>query len=72
MPKPKTDKPLTDKQKIRQLERDIKDMQRDFKETFAVLEEDKPKKKTGKVFLAAVIAVIILAAAAYIYMNYLT
>lgn len=71
MPKQKTDKPLTDKQKIRQLEQDIKEMQRDFKETFAVLEKDKPKKKKGRALLAAVVIVIILLAAAYVYTNYL-
>ena len=48
MPKQKTDKPLTDKQKIRMLEQDIKEMQRDFKETFSVFDEEKPKKKKQK------------------------
>ncbi len=70
MPKQKTDKPLTDKQKIRMLEQDIKEMQRDFKETFSVFEEEKPKKNVGKVLSVIFAAVLILAAAAYIYMNY--
>ncbi len=70
MPKQKTDKPLTDKQKIRMLEQDIKEMQRDFKETFSAFDEEKPKKKSGKALPIFLVAVIILAAAAYIYVNY--
>ena len=70
MPKQKTDKPLTDKQKIRMLEQDIKEMQRDFKETFSVFEEEKPRRNIGKILLIIFTAVLILAAAAYIYMNY--
>ncbi len=70
MPKQKTDKPLTDRQKIRMLEQDIKEMQRDFKETFSVFEEEKPKKSVGKVLSVIFAAVLILAVAAYIYMNY--
>lgn len=68
MPKQKTDKPLTDKQKIRMLEQDIKEMQRDFKETFSVFDEPK-KKRRSKLWIIPVL-VIILAAAAYIYVNY--
>lgn len=68
MPKQKTDKPLTDKQKIRMLEQDIKEMQRDFKETFSVFDEPK-KKRRSKLWIIPVI-VIILVAAAYIYVNY--
>ncbi len=68
MPKQKTDKPLTDKQKIRMLEQDIKEMQRDFKETFSVFDEPK-KKSRSKLWIIPVI-VIILVAAAYIYVNY--
>ncbi|MBQ8786533.1 MAG: hypothetical protein IJZ61_02745 [Oscillospiraceae bacterium] len=68
MPKQKTDKPLTDKQKIRMLEQDIKEMQRDFKETFSVFDEPK-KKRSSKLWIFLVL-VLILAAAAYIYVNY--
>ncbi len=73
MPKLKETKPpkkLTDKQKIRLLEQDIKEMQRDFKETFAVLEEKKPEKKNGRVFLiAAVVLAVLILTALIIYFN---
>lgn len=62
MPK-QTEKPLTDKQKIRMLERDIKDMQRDFRETFSVFEDEKPKRKLSPLWI--VLAVIITAVLAY-------
>jgi len=59
-----------DKEKIRQLRQDIKDMKLDLKETFSVMETmEKPKKRHPKKLswiLAAVAAVIIIAAAAYI------
>lgn len=59
-----------DKEKIRQLRQDIKDMKLDLKETFSVMETmEKPKKRRPKKLswiLAAVAAVIIIAAAAYI------
>lgn len=71
MPKPRTDKPLTDKQKIRMLEQDIKEMQRDFRETFSVFDEEKPKKRFNPLPLI-IGSVIILAAAAYIFINVLT
>ncbi|MBD5144483.1 MAG: hypothetical protein HDT21_00965 [Ruminococcus sp.] len=65
-----------DKEKIRQLRQDIKDMKLDMKETFAVMEDmEKPKKKQkSKKALwisIAVAAVIILAAAAYILLTVL-
>lgn len=71
MPRQKAPKKLTDKQKIRLLEQEIKDMKRDFKETFSVLDDEKPKKKSGSILIIAVIAltVIFLLAAAYICMN---
>lgn len=59
-----------DKEKIRQLRQDIKDMKLDLKETFSVMETmEKPKKRRPKKLLwilTAVAAVIIIAAAAYI------
>ena len=60
-----------DKEKIRQLRQDIKDMKLDMKETFSIMEDmEKPKKKrqSKKVFwiLIAAAAVISLAVAAYI------
>ena len=65
-----------DKEKIRQLRQDIKDMKLDMKETFSVMEDmEKPKKKrqSKKVFwiLIAAAAVIILAVAAYILLTVL-
>lgn len=60
-----------DKEKIRQLRQDIKDMKVDMKETFSVMETmEKPKKKRRSekklwIPIAAAI-VIILAAAAYV------
>ncbi|MBP1561120.1 MAG: hypothetical protein J6C96_07770 [Oscillospiraceae bacterium] len=65
MPRQKTPKKLTDKQKIRLLEREIRDMQRDFRETFSVLEEKPKKKSVGTLPVIAVIglaAMILLAA----------
>lgn len=60
-----------DKEKIRQLRQDIKDMKLDMKETFSVMETmEKPKKKSPKKFswiIAVIAAVIIAAAAAYIF-----
>ncbi len=57
-----------DKEKIRQLRQDIKDMKLDLKETFSVMETmEKPKKPRRRVWLfIGIAAVIILAAAAYI------
>lgn len=62
-----------DKEKIRQLRQDIKDMKLDMKETFSVMETmEKPKKKSPKKLspiiaaVAVAAAVIIAAAAAYI------
>ncbi|MDE6763145.1 MAG: hypothetical protein K2J73_05655 [Oscillospiraceae bacterium] len=60
-----------DKDKIRQLRQDIKDMKIDMKETFSVMETmEKPEKKRQSqkklwipIFVAAV---LIIAAAAYI------
>lgn len=65
-----------DKEKIRQLRQDIKDMKLDMKETFSVMEEmEKPKKKQkpGKALWISIViaAVIILAAAAYILLTVL-
>ncbi len=62
MPK-QTEKTLTDKQKIRMLERDIKNMQRDFRETFSVFEEEKPKRNLTPLWIT--LAVIIAAILAY-------
>lgn len=63
-----------DKEKIRRLKQDIKDMKLDMKETFSVMEDmEKPKKKDPKKLsriiaaVAAAAAVIIIAAAAYIF-----
>lgn len=60
-----------DKEKIRRLKQDIKDMKLDMKETFSVMEDmEKPKKKGPKKLswiIAVVAAVIIAAAAAYIF-----
>lgn len=60
-----------DKEKIRRLKQDIKDMKLDMKETFSVMETmEKPKKKSPKKLswiIAVVAAVIIAAAAAYIF-----
>lgn len=63
-----------DKEKIRQLRQDIKDMKLDMKETFSVMETmEKPKKKSPKkpsriiAAVAVAAAVIIIAAAAYIF-----
>ena len=58
MPKLK-DKAAEDKKKIRQLERDIKKMQKDFDKTFSVM-EDKPKKSRLGSAISAVIAAAIL------------
>ena len=65
-----------DKEKIRQLRQDIKDMKLDMKETFSIMEDmEKPKKKrqSKKVFwiLIAAAAVISLAVAAYILLTVL-
>lgn len=65
-----------DKEKIRQLRQDIKDMKIDMKETFSVMETmEKPKKKPKlkKAFLISIIiaAVLIAAAAAYILLTVL-
>ncbi|MDE6746296.1 MAG: hypothetical protein K2J72_06615 [Oscillospiraceae bacterium] len=65
-----------DKEKIRQLRQDIKDMKLDMKETFSVMEDmEKPKKKRKSkkaLWISIVIAaVIILAAAAYIFLTVL-
>lgn len=62
MPKLKN-KAAEDKRKIRQLERDIKKMQKDFDRTFSVM-EDKPKKNRLGSVLTAIIAAVILTAAA--------
>ena len=63
-----------DKEKIRRLRQDIKDMKLDLKETFSVMETmEKPKKKSPKKLsriiaaVAVAAAVIIIAAAAYIF-----
>ena len=58
MPKLK-DKAAEDKKKIRQLERDIKKMQKDFDKTFSVM-EDKPKRNRLGSAISAVIAAAIL------------
>ena len=65
-----------DKEKIRRLRQDIKDMKLDMKETFSVMEDmEKPKKKrqSKKVFWISIAAaaVIILAVAAYILLTVL-
>lgn len=65
-----------DKEKIRQLRQDIKDMKLDMKETFSVMEDmEKPKKKRKSKkalwILIAVAAVLIIAAAAYILLTVL-
>lgn len=65
-----------DKEKIRRLRQDIKDMKLDMKETFAVMEDmEKPKKKRKPkkaLWISIVIAVvIILAVAAYILLTVL-
>lgn len=66
-----------DKEKIRQLRQDIKDMKIDMKETFSVMETmEKPKKKRQfkKALRIPIIiaAVLIIAAAAYILLTALT
>lgn len=66
-----------DKEKIRQLRQDIKDMKLDMKETFSVMETmEKPKKKRQfkKALRIPIIiaAVLIIAAAAYILLTALT
>lgn len=60
-----------DKEKIRQLRQDIKDMKIDMKETFSVMETmEKPEKKRQpqkKIWIPIIAAaVLIIAAAAYI------
>ena len=54
------DREAEKKKKIRQLERDIKKMQKDFDRTFSVM-EDKPKKsRLGSVITAIIAAVILI------------
>ncbi len=67
MPKMRMRPPEEDKEKLRQLRQDIKDMKLDMKETFAVMDEmPKPKKKRRVPWLLIAAAIIIGAAAAYI------
>lgn len=71
MPKNGTEKRLTDKEKIRRLEHDIRVMKRDHKKTFAEIEKDRHKKNSGKALIFILIAGVILISAAYIYINML-
>lgn len=69
MPKMKMRPPEEDKEKINRLKQDIKDMKLDMKETFAVMDE-MPKSKRKRRFpwvLLAVGIIIIIAAAAYLF-----
>ena len=60
--KPKI-KAAEDKRKIRQLERDIKKMQKDFDRTFSVMEEKPKKGRRGSVLTAIIAAGILVIAA---------
>lgn len=69
MPKTETEKRLTDKEKIRRLEHDIRVMKRDHKKTFAEIEKDRHKKNHGKALTFILVAGVILISAAYIYIS---
>jgi len=60
--------PSDDKEKIKLLKQDIKDMKLDMKETFSVMEEmPKPKRKRSfPWWIVIAAAVILLAVGAYI------
>ncbi len=68
MPKMKMRPPEEDKEKLRRLKQDIKDMKLDMKETFAVMDEmPKPKRKRRIPWVLIIAAaIILLAALAYI------
>ncbi len=75
MPKTRMRPPSDDKEKIKLLKQDIKDMKLDMKETFSVMEEmPKPKRKRRfpRSLIIAAGAVIIIGAAAYIFITLLT
>lgn len=59
-----------DKEKIRRLRQDIKDMKIDMKETFSVMETMEKPKKQRKLFKTAVIAaavvIVLIALAVYL------
>lgn len=59
-----------DKEKIRRLRQDIKDMKIDMKETFSVMETMEKPKNQRKLFKAAVIAaavvIVLIALAVYL------
>lgn len=78
MPKPKKSKAAREreaihKKKIRQLERDIKIMQKDLRQTFEEAEMKEPPKKRHlfPVVCASVMGVcVLILAAIYIYVNF--
>lgn len=76
MPKPKKSKAAREreaihKKKIRQLERDIKIMQKDFEQTFAETEQPPKKRHIFPVVCASVMVVcLLILAAVYIYVNF--
>lgn len=73
MPKTRMRPPSDDKEKIKLLKQDIKDMKLDMKETFSVMEEmPKPKRRFPWRLVIAAGAVIIIGAAAYICITLLT
>lgn len=76
MPKMKMRPPEEDKEKLRRLKQDIRDMKLDMKETFAVM-DDMPKPKPNKKrsfpwwIVIAAGTFIIIGAAAYIFITLL-
>ena len=55
-----------DQEKIRQFKQEIKDVKKDLKDTFADVEEIKPKKKGSPVWIIISAAVVFLAAVGYL------
>ncbi|MCH5349081.1 MAG: hypothetical protein J1E40_07145 [Oscillospiraceae bacterium] len=55
-----------DQEKIRQFKQEIKDIKKDLKDTFAEVEEPKPKEKPVLLWIIIPAALVFLAAAGYL------
>lgn len=58
-----------DQEKIRQFKQEIKDIKKDLKDTFAEVEEPKPKEKPVLLWIIIPAAVVILAAVGYFFLR---